>query len=294
MRFSTIATVVENVSLGLCWTWWLCLYSKASQLRTVTWVLPFWGVCDPSDTSGRWSSLPSPTVSAWSCHGAISGKVCFALWGNFVPPRAAGPLGQVLQFLSFRFLTQPDLKAYIPWTYHYSTSWMGKDWWSLFSLGDRDPGSLAHVALAKEGNTGRNQDSTAATGIQCTGARDLSGPPKRAPSSLRHRCGTVTQGRDVELWKAAFPRLNTGPSPTSSLKGSRSRLRWQCRGSGVRKGGRLQILSITLCESVWSELELQRKLSSLRYPRPLRQLCFRELKELKVTDWLVNCPEVGI
>lgn len=243
MRFSTIATVIENVILDLCWTWWLYLYSNVSQLWTVTWVLPFWGPCDPSDTLGRWSSLPSPTVSAWSCRGAISGKCCSALWGNFVPPRTTGPLCQVLQFLSFRFLTQPDLKAYIPWTYHYSTSWMGRDWWSLFGLGDRDPGSLAHIALTKEGDTGRNQQSAADTGIQCTGVRGLSGLLKRAPSSLWHRCGTITQGWDVELWKAAFPRLSTGPSPTPRLKAAGRDLGGSAEAA---EWGRL----ITLCESV--------------------------------------------
>lgn len=57
------------------------------------WVLPFWGACDPSDMSDRCSSLPSPTVSAWSCHGAISGKCCFVPWGNFVPPKNCRAFG---------------------------------------------------------------------------------------------------------------------------------------------------------------------------------------------------------
>ena len=165
---------------------------------------------------------------------------------------------------------------------------MEKDWWNLFSFGDRDPGPLAHVALTKRG--WYRQELAVSSCYRypvtsCTGVSSPSGLLKRAPSSLWRRYGTIIEGWDFELWKATFPGLGTGPSPTSSPKGSRMRLRQQCRGSGVRKGGRLQLLSITLCQSVWSEEKLQRKLMLQKYPRPLRQLCFRELKELKVTDW---------
>lgn len=77
-RSSRMCLEFENVSLDLCWTCiqpcWPYLFSKVSSVANyavvVAWVLPFWGACNPSDISDRWSDLPSPTVCMelpWGC-----------------------------------------------------------------------------------------------------------------------------------------------------------------------------------------------------------------------------------
>jgi len=110
----------------------------------------------------------------------------------------------------------------------------------------------------------------------------LQGPWVRFSNSFRS--GSQFSQTSVVLWKTALPGLATGPRPTSLPKGSSRRLMWQCRGSGVRKGGRLQLLSLALCQSVWSEEKWQRKLAS---PRTFKPALLQGSKRAE-SHWLIQ------
>ena len=123
--------------------------------------------------SDRCSSLPSPTVSAWSCHGAISGKCCFAPWGNFVPPknyRAFGS-GPPIPFIQIPNSTRSQTLHTINYTIAQQLGWerIGGTF-SVLETETQVPLLTWH--WQKEGDTGRNWQSAAATGIQWPAARE--------------------------------------------------------------------------------------------------------------------------
>lgn len=180
MRFSTIATEVQVHVLKMpAWILAglhiypssLCLFSKASSAANYgvvfAWVLPFWGACDPFGMSDRCSVLPSPTISAWSCHGAFSGKCCFALWGSFVPPKTwrAFRSGSPIPFTQIPSSTRSSNLRTINYTIAQQLGWerIGETF-SVWETEIQVPLLTCH--WQKQGDTGRDRQSAAATGVQ--------------------------------------------------------------------------------------------------------------------------------
>lgn len=140
----------------------------------------------------------------------------------------------------------------------------------------------------KEGGPGRSWHSAAAPGIQCPTAwewgallRCWAEPPAVYGASIGPSskggilCCGKQHSQDWELDPAQLPCLKAALQGSGA---SAEAVRWG-------RAGEEGYNSSQSCQSVWSEEKVQKKLTSLRYTRPLRKLYFRELKGLKVTDW---------